>query len=42
MQLNTGITWSEGRIVRASNANCRIFLDLSAVDTDISEVPSYS
>jgi len=42
MQSNTGETWSEGRIVRASNADCRIFLDHSAVDNEISEVSSYS
>lgn len=42
MQSNTGKTWSEGRIVRASNADCRNFLDLSSVDNDISEVSSYS
>lgn len=42
MQSNTGKTWSEGSIVRASNADCRIFLDLSTVYNDISEVSSCS
>lgn len=40
MQSNTGKTWSEGRIDRASNADCRVFFDLSTVDNDISEVSS--
>lgn len=42
MQSKTGKTWSEGRIVRASNADSRIFLDLSTVENDISEVSSCS
>lgn len=41
MQSNTGDTWSEGRIERASNADSRISFDLSAVDSDITEVSSY-
>lgn len=41
MQSNTGETWSEGRIDRASNADCRISFDLSAMDSDITEVSSH-